>query len=809
MQHLIVRKKIGLDSFFSPVTPPIDPILTPEVPNRPSHAAKLAHSIGDVVSANAEKRKSIGGNLTKEERGALMRFDARTKVGIDLKFFNATHGLKLLKSAGKGVQQQVHVYASEKSLKKFTSALERYGEWDEEGNRPNHYTFFEQIKSVVPTGIEPLWAGPSELSPLGQKAVAKDWEVWIRTEAVETVRRLARQFALETNTPIQFPDAAVIILTGTFDNLKSLLEATAAAIAIRPASTIGVPPTALSPRERVSLMDSLRGRIQLAEPGAPRTAIIDTGVRYQHPLLAGSLPAARAQAITTGLQAEDSHGHGTQMAGAALFGNLTPWTASTGPIKLTTALESVAIFNNQGVPFKSVGQALLRAYDLIEKQQAGRVYSLSFSLPTDPSNGVPGALSSIVDQLSFGRHSAKRLFCIAAGNIDTIPPEVAGYPSLNDESGVRSPGQAVNALTVGAFTALAGARPTLGHAPTGDLCPTSRTSISWQHRLGQKPDIVMEGGNLYADPLGVTLGKADQLSVLTTHHELPNRPFAAGTDTSIATAAAAGLCTRVMAAYPEFWPETVRGLVVHAARWTPAMIARVGGISRQKVDGLLHRFGWGVPDEKRVFESAQNALTMIIQDDLQIYQYKNNAWKNALMRYYRLPWPTDALDALGTAEVKLRITLSYFTDPDPLALNAQREQDYHSHHLKFDLKEPDDSDEHAVARVNKLARDPKRKPPTRQPVGEWLLRDKRRSNGSIRQDVWTGRASDLSRMGAIAIYPQYGWWRNHKGEDGPMETVRFSLIASIETERLDVDLATEIQNSVASLKTRVPVVVET
>jgi hypothetical protein len=810
-QHLIVRKKIGLDRAFSPVTAPLEPVPTPPVHNRPAHASKLTENVTGVVTAYAERRAGIRNELRKDERGALMRFDARTEVGIDLQFFQATHGITLLKSVGKGLNQKVHAYASESSLKKLATAVERYGDWNEEGNRPRHFFFFEQIKSVAPTGIEPLWAGPPGMSLRAKATGQQDWEIWLRPEAFETVSRLAREFSLQQNSePISFPNAVVVILTGTFNNLKELLEATAAAVEIRPASTIGIPPTSLTPRERVDLTRSLQGRLELAGSNAPRTAIIDTGVRHSHPLLAGSLPESRAHAIATGLQAEDAHGHGTQMAGAALFGDLTRWiNGSTGPIKLTTALESVAIFNSHGAPFKSAAEALIAAFRLNEKEHSNRVYSLSFSLPADPCNGSPGALSSLIDRLSFGRDNPKRLFCIAAGNIDTLPAEVVGYTTANDESGIQSPGQSVNALTVGAYTAISGQKPTLGHAPAGDLCPTARTSISWEHRLGQKPDIVMEGGNLFADVEGLTLGKADRLSVLTTHHELPNRPFAAGTDTSIATAAAAGLCTRVMAAYPEFWPETVRGLVVHAARWTPAMEARAGRVSRSTVDNLLHRFGWGVPNEKRVFESANNALTMIIQDELQLLQNKNKKWQHAFMRYYRLPWPIDALEALGTADVSLRITLSYFTDPAPLALNAQRAQNYHSHHLKFDIKDPDDHDELAIARVNKLAREPGKKLPTRQPVGTWLLGDKKRSNGSIRQDIWTGRASDLSQMGAIAVYPQYGWWRNNSGAGDPLETVRFSLIASIETARIDVDLATETEASIATLKTRVPLTIET
>lgn len=83
-QHLIVRKKIGLDRAFSPVTAPLDPVPTPPVHNRPAHASKLTENVTGVVTAYAERRAAIKNELRKDERGALMRFDARTDVGIDL-----------------------------------------------------------------------------------------------------------------------------------------------------------------------------------------------------------------------------------------------------------------------------------------------------------------------------------------------------------------------------------------------------------------------------------------------------------------------------------------------------------------------------------------------------------------------------------------------------------------------------------------------------------------------------------------------------------------------------------------------------
>jgi hypothetical protein len=45
-------------------------------------------------------------------------------------------------------------------------------------------------------------------------------------------------------------------------------------------------------------------------------------------------------------------------------------------------------------------------------------------------------------------------------------------------------------------------------------------------------------------------------------------------ETSSATALASRLAAALWARYPTFTPETIRALMVHAARWTPAMRAR-------------------------------------------------------------------------------------------------------------------------------------------------------------------------------------------------------------------------------------------
>lgn len=83
----------------------------------------------------------------------------------------------------------------------------------------------------------------------------------------------------------------------------------------------------------------------------------------------------------------------------------------------------------------------------------------------------------------------------------------------------------------------------------------------------------MEGGNI-----GVAQGDAPsgfaELDLLSTYHLPTERPVDLMWGTSAAAALAARLGARIQASYPTLWPETVRGLIVHSADWTPAMHER-------------------------------------------------------------------------------------------------------------------------------------------------------------------------------------------------------------------------------------------
>jgi hypothetical protein len=70
------------------------------------------------------------------------------------------------------------------------------------------------------------------------------------------------------------------------------------------------------------------------------------------------------------------------------------------------------------------------------------------------------------------------------------------------------------------------------------------------------------------------------------------------------------------------------------------------------------------------------------------------------MNVHRLPWPHDELRRLGETEVVLRVTLSYFIEPNPGERGWVRRHRYASHALRFALKRSLETYDAFRARIN-------------------------------------------------------------------------------------------------------------
>jgi hypothetical protein len=498
------------------------------------------------------------------------------------------------------------------------------------------------------------------------------------------------------------------------------------------------------------------------------------------------------------------------MSGIALYGDLVPVLTGRGRVELTHRLESVKILPDRGGNDPDLyghitATAISRAE--ITAPERPRAVCLAVSSEGDHWRGRPSSWSATLDNLAYGNGTDQRLIVVSAGNIrDGIP--AADYLNRNDVSPIENPAQAWNALTVGACTekcnitsaAYNGWHP-MGAA--GDLSPRSRTSVSWQQDWPIKPDLVLEGGNLGIDPANGHGDDVDDLALLTTFRRPQERAFTTTGDTSAATAQVARMGAQILADRPDLWPETVRALLVHSAEWTPAMRGHLPAVpSQNEKRNLIRRYGYGVPDLSRAIRSLSNDVSMVIEGSVQPYDGSEGSIRTKDMVLHDLPWPAEALEALGQTLVQMKVTLSYFIEPNPGERGWTRRHRYSSHGLRFAVKRSEESVASFRSRINRDAREDEDWYAAAGADSGWLFGQRLRNRGSLHSDIWEGTAADLASRHAIAVYPTGGWWREKPALQRADRQVRYALVVSLRAP-VQVDLYTPIETAIG-----IPVEVE-
>ncbi len=716
------------------------------------------------------------------------------------------------------------VYVPEGRLKVFEDLVEQYLDPDKDtGKGPKNKDLIDSIESIGRAVMDSFWTDDAEVYPADTEQMW--WEVWLRSgEDDETRKLICNDFRTHAEAhhmkvgvdSLPFPDRTVVLAYGTAMQLASSVELLDCVAELRRAKELTSFFTEdMTPADQGEWSQALVDELTPPDANAPAVCILDTGLTSAHPLLAPATSTSEVHTIQPAWGAGDSavanqrRGHGTEMAGLCLYGDLTAVLASAEPVILEHRLESVKILpparypDNDPALYGAITRQGTHEPEVVRPNRR-RVFALAVTTKDFRDRGRPSSWSAELDLLAFGDdEGAQRLFVVSAGNLHDRE-QWTSYPDINDVEEIHDPAQAWNVLTIGAYTEKAlipqekypDWRPI---ARPGGLSPSSSTSVAWATTWPTKPDIVMEGGNAGIDPATGRADALDDLSLLTTHWDPAMRQFVPTADTSAACALGARLATILAARYPAYWPETLRALLVHSADWTEEMWTSVG---EQKTDHkkhrlLLRRYGWGVPSMDRASWSAANELTLVFQGELRPFGDKNGSHVPTKdMHIHALPWPTDALKNLPLkANARLRVTLSYFVEPSPGRRGPSKRHQYASHGLRFALKKPLESLPEFEARVSKDLQ--KEGTITDFSQTKWILGETLRNRGSILSD-WCDDLSgpELAQCGHLAVFPTGGWWKERTHFERWRRTIRYSLIVSIDTEETDVDLYTPVANQI-------------
>lgn len=164
------------------------------------------------------------------------------------------------------------------------------------------------------------------------------------------------------------------------------------------------------------------------------------------------------------------------------------------------------------------------------------------------------------------------------------------------------------------------------------------------------------------------------------------------------------------------------------------------------------------------------------------------------MHFYDLPWPKAALEQLENEIVTMKVTLSYFIEPNLTGRAATRPDTYRSYGLRFAMKKRSETEAAFRSRVNGALEREGSAPENETDC--WLLGPKAIQAGSLHCDLWRGYAIDLAGHDSIAVYPVGGWWKSHAGQRRVKDKGRYALVISISAPGQAVDLHAEVASIV-------------
>lgn len=691
------------------------------------------------------------------------------------------------------------------------------------GNKPPpDVEKFERVETIRAAGAHALFVGNVDFACPERRW----WELWVRHDGsiADGVAAAARLSALDVHEDrLLFPDTTVLFVHASAEGISGFVGRVPGAVAEIRKATGTIEPfldrgaKSLGPQDWTA---DLAKRIVPPPQDANVVCALDTGIAAQHPLIAPALHGAWAYDSAWG--ADDHHpqgGHGTPLAGLALYGDLEPLMNDTRPVQLTHAVESMKLLPPRGFPTTkppSYGVVTEGAVALVEAERPNvrRAFCLANSACDFPPER-PSSWSGALDQIASGSmpgdqaegvpaaERPKRLMVVATGN---MPGGKLDHVRLSHP--LEDPSQSWNALTIGGITRKdtppanpPGLKPVV---PANHRSPFSLGSQALSSDLTPiKPEVLFEAGNMIADPSG-DCGWEPSVSLLAPGSNVLHEPLVPFCATSAAAGMAGHFVGALQAALPDLWPETHRALAVDSAHWPEPIRKRLIGAGQHWKTGtkaakqaILREVGYGVPDLQRAISSARNDVTLIAQAPIQPFVIGESGGPvfNE-MHFYDLPWPKAALEKIENGVVTMKVTLSYFVEPNLSGRAATRPETYRSFGLRFAMKKRSDTKEQFKRRVS--GQQEKDMPGPQQEGDFWLLGSNAAQAGSLHCDLWRGRAIDLALHDAIGVYPVTGWWKTHPGQKRFNDKGRYALVISISAPGHNVDMHSEISTLVAA-----------
>jgi len=245
------------------------------------------------------------------------------------------------------------VFVPQSRLDVYTKKIDEYADpgKDIAPNKPKNEKLVASIETIRLSNLQLLFTDALPSFPKTGQEVW--WEIWLRIGTRSHFEHTARQLGIQfSEHSVKFVEREVLLALAKPELLAQLLELTDALAEVRLAKDNPTFFMRLSPYEQKAWSQELTGRFIPPADDAPAVCLLDSGTTYRHPLIQPALNPKDQQAWQSSWSVEDTgkqwQGHGTEMSGIALYGDLVDIFNFHEPVALTHCLESVKILPDTG-----------------------------------------------------------------------------------------------------------------------------------------------------------------------------------------------------------------------------------------------------------------------------------------------------------------------------------------------------------------------------------------------------------------------------------------------------------------------------
>jgi Subtilase family len=420
----------------------------------------------------------------------------------------------------------------------------------------------------------------------------------------------------------------------------------------RDVRTIDLPPRYLLDMQ--ILRTDINSLTPLTSPpeDSPRVAILDSGIVANHPLLGPAVGGTHS--FVNGHDANDTHGHGTQVAGIVLYGDVADAAISNTFIPTFWICSGRILDDQAEADVGFIENKIIEAVTYLHDEYQCRVFNLSFGDLNKPYLG--GHIRTLSQTLDILSRELDILFVVSTGNAS--PSQLDGiswkneYPEYlnHDEWAILDPASALNVLTVGSLARYDQNHRMLRYATDPGEVPIARHGQpSPFTRRGPtvgsaiKPELVAYGGNWSLDTRTNRISSQFLGEVTTNRTFTTDGLFNDACGTSFATPHVTYLAAQILRELPTASQNLLRALLVAHARLPE------GSEELFPEKGKLRNvLGYGAVDQAALIRSITNDVTLTSEGSLIDRRH----------HFFEIPIPEDFVTS-GKRIRELTVTLAY------------------------------------------------------------------------------------------------------------------------------------------------------